>query len=329
MADEIVELYWDVSNDGYEWIESREAHSEDAKKELFLTEGVASGKTFQQKRYRPLQDHSGLFRIFADVEPTEAGILGFANKYGLLGGDVSGHIRISTPGKPDSIEVGEPIKKWKDQIGLMGWVWDLWQAAQTRKVEEVSRLLNLREEGKDSSIPAEILFVPGGFKLSGQIIKSPEDHPGTPSTLDPKDIVKSALLLVQHLVNEQLARKVFPYLLWSIDATGLGLGMQPTSLLGALWLQLARAIDGQKEYRQCKECQTWFELSPEVARTNRLYCSNACRIRAYRGRQEKAQEMNRKRKPINEIAKILGTNVRTARVWISRAKRKSLMEKSK
>jgi len=36
--------------------------------------------------------------------------------------------------------------------------------------------------------------------------------------------------------------------------------------------------------------------------------------------------MNRKRKPINEIARILGTNVRTARVWISRAKRKSIIK---
>src|SRR5258708_3906976 len=35
--------------------------------------------------YDPLNEETGLFRIFADVDPTPAGCLAFANAYGSLG----------------------------------------------------------------------------------------------------------------------------------------------------------------------------------------------------------------------------------------------------
>ena len=326
MSDEIVEFYWEVSKRGYEWIEAQKADSDAASKGLFLTVGLTSGRVMDRNRYRPLQDHSGLFRIFSEVEPTEEGILGFANKYGLLGADVTTNIRIPIPGKPDTMGVGEPIDKWKDQIALMRRVLDVWELARAGDLEGLSRLIHAKEKLKDISMSQSISSGLSGLVMSGQIILSPEGHPEILEEARAGDLVKSALLQVQYRVNEQLRGLTSPRILWDIDGTRLGLGIQPTSLLGAMWLQLARAIDGQKDYRQCKECQTWFELSPEVARTNRQYCSNACRIRAYRGRQEKAQEMNRQHKPISEIAKILGTDARTAKVWISRAKQKAIIK---
>ena len=38
------------------------------------------------------------------------------------------------------------------------------------------------------------------------------------------------------------------------------LKLVPGSLLGGLWLQFARAIEGNRVYRECRECGRWFEF---------------------------------------------------------------------
>jgi hypothetical protein len=65
----------------------------------------------------------------------------------------------------------------------------------------------------------------------------------------------------------------------------LSLQLVSDTLLAALWLQFAQAIHGNKDYRACGACGRFFELDPAVARTNRLYCSDACRSKAYRTRK--------------------------------------------
>src|SRR5262245_21200426 len=62
----------------------------------------------------------------------------------------------------------------------------------------------------------------------------------------------------------------------------------PVTLAGAVWLQLAQAVVEQKAFRACLSCRRWFELVPELNRTSRHYCSEACRSRAYRARKDKA-----------------------------------------
>ncbi len=324
MADELFEFTWDVCQGGHKWVETKEAHSEDAKKSLFLTDDVAPGSIFQRKRYRPLHEHSGLFRIFAEVEPTEEGILRFANEYGLLGAEVTVNIRIPLPGKPDTMGIGEPIEKWKEQISLMRRALDLWEMVRVGDVGGLSRFIHWQQKEKDSWVICELKSY---GERGGHVIASPEVHPELLERFRPGDLVQPALCQIQRVMNEQIKGRVSPRLLWEVDRTRLGLYIHPASLLGALWLQFASAVDGQKEYRQCQECKTWFELSPEVARTNRHYCSNACRSRAYRQRQENALELDRKHTSIEEIAKILGTNARTVTHWIARGKRRSMISR--
>lgn len=79
---------------------------------------------------------------------------------------------------------------------------------------------------------------------------------------------------------------------------GLKLGMQRDSdtgayrftasardLRSALYLQFATAVAEEKQFRNCETCGRPFELTPDVARTNRLFCKPYCRIKAYRRRQ--------------------------------------------
>jgi hypothetical protein len=90
----------------------------------------------------------------------------------------------------------------------------------------------------------------------------------------------------------------------------------PRHLLGALWLQFALAVGGEKEYRACPSCRGWFELSPETAKKSKMYCKEACRSRAYRDRKCRAQELAAEGKRPAEVAKELGTDVKTVKKWL-------------
>jgi hypothetical protein len=86
----------------------------------------------------------------------------------------------------------------------------------------------------------------------------------------------------------------------------------------ALWLQLADAVVNQRDYARCRVCAKWFELSPEASRSHRRFCSDACRVSAYRGRQSLARQMYfQEQKTFEEIAEALQSRVATVRKWIT------------
>jgi hypothetical protein len=62
--------------------------------------------------------------------------------------------------------------------------------------------------------------------------------------------------------------------------------IRPNDLLDALWTQFALAIDGNQNLRRCAVCRTWFSLEAGEGRSDKLYCSDACRMRAYRKRKQ-------------------------------------------
>jgi hypothetical protein len=108
-------------------------------------------------------------------------------------------------------------------------------------------------------------------------------------------------------------------LLYDRDRQHLRLCQVPRTFLAALWLQFAQAVAEDKDYRQCGECGSWFEVSPEVARTNRRFCSNACRSRLYRQRQARAKELFAEGKSLQEIAAELRSTVAVVKKWIGGA----------
>jgi hypothetical protein len=61
--------------------------------------------------------------------------------------------------------------------------------------------------------------------------------------------------------------------------------IRPRSLINALWAQFLLAIDGNVNLGACVQCRKWFTLEPGRGRSDKEYCSNACRMRAYRKRK--------------------------------------------
>jgi hypothetical protein len=59
-----------------------------------------------------------------------------------------------------------------------------------------------------------------------------------------------------------------------------------SSLADLLMVQLGSALDADIDHRRCEECQTFFPVHPGLGRPEKKYCSDACRMRAYRRRSQ-------------------------------------------
>jgi hypothetical protein len=110
-------------------------------------------------------------------------------------------------------------------------------------------------------------------------------------------------------LNARLERRTPALFQWSPERPGeLHLVYIPGTLIEAMWLEFAFAVDESKEYRKCPQCGTWFEIAPDKARANRLFCSSAWKSRNYRERKMRAQELFAEGMDLKAIADELGTD---------------------
>ena len=95
----------------------------------------------------------------------------------------------------------------------------------------------------------------------------------------------------------------------------LDMEIVPRSLGAALWLLFWREIRGMVDLLRCRQCGEWFKYRKASTKTPRLFCSQACRSKAYRDKQETARRLRRKGLPIGRIAKRLGSTPETVEGW--------------
>jgi hypothetical protein len=246
---------WPVAVSGYEWREYPIPASDNLR--------LKPIQKWPVRHYAPLEEFTGLFRTFAEMEPTPEGVLKFANQYGLLGGLVGIGMRaFPAPGTTSS----DVSQDWQECVGRMRRAILIWEKM---------------EQGSVTDHEAQEL---------------------------------------QDLINLELGNAVAARMVQDPKAGTLELRMWPLALRGALWLQLAQAVAGRKKFRACRSCGTWFELSPEVARTNRLFCSEGCRSKAYRERKDLAVRLAAEGKTPKEIAEEIDSDVKTVKGWLKQRK---------
>ena len=95
----------------------------------------------------------------------------------------------------------------------------------------------------------------------------------------------------------------------------------PMTLLAAMWLQLAMAVAGNKNFVKCKFCERQIEISTAESgfRSNRVFCSQSCKTNDYRRRKREAIRHARRGKRVAAIAKLVATEPKTVRGWVNTA----------
>jgi hypothetical protein len=266
---------WRVCRDGYSWV--------GPSRSPYLTEREGNRGC---REYAPLDDHTGLFLNFASTEPTETGILAFANEYGLMG--ISS--RDGTQFHPN-----ERRTTWVQQIGDMRGIVGIWQQLRHRPGESIrtDRFYDMVNDHLQQSLWSTVLGRPKLEQGSRHIFDLQGSVPEAP---------------VMRIIRASRDGK-------------LVLEVTPTNLLGALWLQFAYAIVNDIGFRQCLSCRSWFAVSPETRRADSLYCKEACRIRAYKERKKEARRLVAAGKALGEIARELGTTTKVIRGWITESQK--------
>jgi hypothetical protein len=145
------------------------------------------------------------------------------------------------------------------------------------------------------------------------------------------ELIGPARLAVYLRVNQFMEGRVSSRLMLDWPDGRIGLHIRPRALIGALWLQFAQTIAGHRKQRQCQQCERWFEIQEDTGRpdsdggvaragrASRLYCSDACRSKAYRKRQSEARRLFANGATVEQIARELDSDQKTVGQWIALA----------
>jgi hypothetical protein len=271
--------------------------------------GQESGKCFAETR-----ELSGLFLHLAESPAHEDGIAAFFDR-------VRQQISATRSGV-HSITLDHGLAEWIAAATWMAVLVDLWRRVQTKdhkglrqhvrwQTDQGNRRAVVydcqREDFPEANLPA------GGVR---EVIATDLDHGDWLATLKGNDVVAPSLAFLARKITQFIGTEVAARLLLEMSQKRLRVEVVPTTFFAFLWLQFGRAIADDKEFVRCRTCQTWFERSTETARTNRRFCSNACRTKNYRRRRAEARRLHVAGVPVRQIAKQLDADVAAVRTWI-------------
>jgi hypothetical protein len=325
---DLTAFYWRVPECGFEWIDAKPSPYQGVEKWETGEDRYLSVQSLTEARYRtydPLQE-TGLFRTFGDLNPTREAVCGFADQYGFLGADptrdFAPSVRIlrSIGGNQYQDYAGETLEAWTAEQHAMRDAVALWDAVKSRpdgnygKAETPVKYLAAMIQWSGN---AAVSYAPrsrSGFQIMS------EAQPELFMRFTPGDLTLPAQYALQRIINRKLKEHSSAAKLmwdWRRRNPDLGIQLAPTSLIAAIWLQLALAVDGDKNYRRCEACRKWFELSADV-RGDAKFCKQACRFKAYRGRQQRARDLHSAGVAVGKIAAELDTEIATVKGWLKK-----------
>jgi hypothetical protein len=234
-------------------------------------------------------DQSGLFRNFAYLEPTPDEVIEFANEHGEL------------------FDAQETFAEWEFEVRTMRFLLEVWDA-----VSAGGRSATIKTNFVPSKRPGEIDF-PFAKDVLGYspLGRHGDVGHGLSISGSPLQVARYYVIEAINVRLEALGTRLMVGLSEPHNLT-----TSPKSLLCALWTQFAIALSENKSFRECEVCGTAFELDPDINRTSRYYCDNACRVKAYRQRKEKAKQLHKRGLTIQQIAEELESKSVTVKKWL-------------
>ena len=228
--------------------------------------------------FREYEPKEGLFLEFARTATNRRGILAFAARYGHLG-----------EGDDELRGCLEPTC-----------------SDESSDSEKLASIVFKR-----ATVPQEFQGWVAHIKKMRKAVRLWERFRGEPSRAESRQQLQAA-------VHEQICdmRVGIRFEISGPPRPQAAIRIVPTTLIGAMWLQLAESIAGNKMHRSCVSCGWWFEIGPSTARKSKFYCSEACRSRAYRGRKEEALRLAAQGKEPKEIAGLVGANLASVKQWL-------------
>lgn len=239
-----------------------------------------SGGTYQYASgdlpsFAPLADFhkrlSARFFTFSESS-TDSLLLAFAHEFGYLGVPEAFDSKIQVAGVDYSH--GEHLDTWRDQSALMNIAVRTWRCAAQEDAVGMRSLFEVRDWDVEARWRMLQIELPSRRALTSYWPKG-KQFPFE-GDLTEEQLLSAGFSVCRDLVDGSI-QKYTQLTLVTTGAATAELEVVPTCLIGAMWLQLARAIEGDKEYRRCKRpgCGRYFDL--DTGRSDAEFCSNACK----------------------------------------------------
>ncbi len=304
----LMEFAWRVPDHGFAWVDPD--GGEFGRCLVEVERPYAVWET-PWENSRPLADKPALFRNFAELDASEEAIRKFASTHGSLG-------------VPEKFQVdrmpmeGEPHGRWIEEIETMRHAVALWKGVSEDDRDDLMRTLELVGGWDQWQRKAfqEMWSKAGSFVATEGIAA---DRAQFVNENAPK---RNSRFVIQMLCNGKLRQHAVPCILEDVEFMderneyAFALHVVPENLLGAMWIQFAQSVGGNVDFRHCGACQEWFRVSPDVRRGHARYCGDACRMKSYRRRMERARRMHAEGVALERIAEELGTTDETVRGWL-------------
>jgi hypothetical protein len=252
-----------VSEAGYEWLKGV-----DGKPRLVPRRVPGLG-------YRACELDPGLFREFAKLNPTKEAIQGFAGQYGDLFNRYA--LEQGVRRDDDTATQGASFETWTKEIYDMRALVELWEQIQHRHIAALKKIIKWTAKGVGYAIETP--------RHAADVLLAHADIPGTGfARFRRNDVLAPAKSALQREINKRIAEQpTLPRLAFTPDYHQR-LIFVPPNLLGAMWLQFARAVAGEFELYACDApgCGKFFQRGPGGRRADATTCSDACRQRKKR-----------------------------------------------
>jgi hypothetical protein len=330
MSNGLVTFTWSVPIEGHRWrCGHGDEHLSGECPDPLLLE-LADPRLADRRLYEPFEENPALYREFAKVEPTQEGVIAFADNWGPL----FGWEGFADPAQPTGRQA-EMLSAWRRAVSEMRSAVELWDVLRGGTPEKRLGFLQarvVRVQGPDGSVtlyydthadlsPDTKEVGDGYMRVRMPVGGDLFGDEGSPSGR--VELSRPARVFLCRLASRALRGQVSPVLIPDpgkiikiLVPVMASIRLVPGNLVAALWLQFAYAMSSDKEQRLCPSCGEWFQLE-KGKRSDRAYCTDACRKKVYRQRRQRAHQLHAAGKKVKEIAQELKADVASVKKWIS------------
>jgi hypothetical protein len=235
--------------------------------------------------YEPLVEQPALFYKFADLGHTPANdeIVTFANRYGWLGEietvvDPSEKLNQRTNALVhQKVISAELLEHWYRQLNHYIPYLELWEAITAGDETYLASVIHWYDDEGTVSY--------GKQGVGSMLIASENNDRELLQSFAPGELLRPAKVTLTRAINRNLNILCSPALLFNERSySDSHLYFVCKNLLGVIWLQFAKAVESNAEYRRCAQCSQPFIPHPGERGKKKKFCTDACKSKNYRAK---------------------------------------------
>ena len=249
-----------------------------------------------------------LHTLFMSLDTTnEAEILGWCKEFGLPSHPIE---------MPWSKKVGYPLKKFIDEVHLMRFAWECFNALQTIDDAPILKVLldninfSLDQTNETSRISPEVLAL---YPSAIPDDVSPEALARYPSAI-PDDALKQLIIDLPYETGQKAVKALIDAHIAGIvpevkivsrfdEPTSVSLSWKIDDLSSAMWMMFSNDLSGRRKIKKCahQKCTAIFAADD----SKMSYCSDVCKNRQkqadYRMREKLYEKLKRAFEAKNQL----------------------------